>query len=97
ANTRRACTGDSVYFYCGNINFSSYHWNFGDGDTSNTRNPFHTYQDSGIYTIILSVTDITGCNINYTLPDPVQVFHPVADFSIGAITSDCRWVVPALI
>ena len=34
-----------------------YHWDFGDGDTSDEQNPTHSYDDYGNYTVVLSVTD----------------------------------------
>jgi len=35
----------------------SWHWDFGDGDTSNIQNPKHTYTSLDEYTITLTVTD----------------------------------------
>jgi len=35
----------------------SWHWDFGDGDTSDEQNPMHTYTNAGNYTVILTVTD----------------------------------------
>ena len=35
----------------------SWHWDFGDGNTSAERNPMHTYTISGNYTVTLTVTD----------------------------------------
>ncbi len=35
----------------------SWHWEFGDGDTSNEREPTHIYPDDGTYFINLTVTD----------------------------------------
>ena len=34
-----------------------YNWNFGDGTTSTSQNPGHTYSTAGTYTAILTVTD----------------------------------------
>jgi PKD repeat protein len=34
-----------------------YHWDFGDGNTSNEENPTHVYDNEGNFTVILSVTD----------------------------------------
>jgi|GEM_PF-3715079 len=36
---------------------NSWSWSFGDGGTSNEPNPNHTYQNSGTYTVTLSVSD----------------------------------------
>lgn len=38
----------------------SYEWDFGDGSTDTGVNPTHTYDDSGIYTATLTVTDNDG-------------------------------------
>jgi PKD repeat protein len=35
---------------------TSYHWEFGDGQTSGEVNPVHTYADAGIYTAVLHAT-----------------------------------------
>lgn len=37
-------------------------WNFGDGSTSATQNPTHTYSAPGIYTVSLKVTGTAGSN-----------------------------------
>jgi PKD repeat protein len=34
-----------------------YHWDFGDGYTSDEQNPTHSYEDNGNYTVVLSVKD----------------------------------------
>jgi PKD repeat protein len=39
---------------------SSYAWNFGDGATSNARNPSHTYLSPGKFTVTLTVSGPTG-------------------------------------
>jgi outer membrane protein assembly factor BamB len=38
----------------------SYHWDFGDTQTSEEQNPIHTYTNAGNYTINLTVTDNTS-------------------------------------
>lgn len=39
---------------------TSWNWTFGDGSSSTLRNPSHTYQTAGTYTVALTVTDSTG-------------------------------------
>ncbi len=39
---------------------STYTWDFGDGATSNTRNPAHAYTTAGTYNVTLTVTDNGG-------------------------------------
>ncbi len=38
----------------------SYHWAFGDGETSTQKNPVHTYASSGQYTVTLTATNECG-------------------------------------
>jgi len=40
-----------------------YHWDFGDGDTSDEQNPTHIYDDAGNFTVILTVTDDDGVTV----------------------------------
>jgi len=50
------CVYDAVRFTCVTSgNPSNYHWDFGDGDTSNLSNPSHDYDTSGIYITTLTV------------------------------------------
>jgi PKD repeat protein len=42
----------------------SYIWSWGDGTSSNTAYPSHTYAAAGTYTICLTITDATGCSSN---------------------------------
>lgn len=53
------CSGYDYQF----INQSSpgvtYHWFFGDGNESFDSSPFHTYADTGLYTVTLIVVDTT--------------------------------------
>lgn len=39
---------------------TAYAWEFGDGSTSSSANPAHTYTSDGIYTVSLTVTDNEG-------------------------------------
>jgi PKD repeat protein len=38
----------------------SWNWDFGDGNTSTEKNPTHTFEYAGSYTVILNVTDVEG-------------------------------------
>ncbi|MBL7748965.1 MAG: PKD domain-containing protein, partial [Chitinophagaceae bacterium] len=42
-------------------NFSRIQWSFGDGSTSNKKNPVHTYQNYGTYKVRAIVTSRSGC------------------------------------
>ncbi|MBN1860548.1 MAG: VCBS repeat-containing protein [Candidatus Thermoplasmatota archaeon] len=41
-----------------------YHWDFGDGYTSDIQNPTHEYNSTGNYTVVLSVTDADDLTIS---------------------------------
>lgn len=44
----------------------SWHWDFGDGETSDEQNLAHTYDNPGNYTVVLSVTDNEGITVHDT-------------------------------
>jgi PKD repeat protein len=41
---------------------TSWNWNFGDGKSSTARNPVHTYNKAGTYTVTLTVKNVKGNN-----------------------------------
>lgn len=43
---------------------STWAWDFGDGATSKEQNPTHVYQDIGLYTVRLTVTDANACSVS---------------------------------
>ncbi|HAS39654.1 MAG TPA: hypothetical protein DCS93_04205 [Microscillaceae bacterium] len=53
------------------FSIDSWHWDFGDGQTSNLQNPRHTYNQVGSYKVTLSITQ--GF-ITYTLKKQVNIF-----------------------
>ena len=44
----------------------TYEWDFGDGETANGKNPVHSYESAGNYTVTLTVTDNAGSTANDT-------------------------------
>ncbi|RXK82827.1 DUF7948 domain-containing protein [Filimonas effusa] len=61
----------------------SFLWNFGDGTTSTEEYPSHTYAQPGTYTVTLTATDPTTCNVtDVSAPFTVTVSpNPVAGFT----------------
>lgn len=51
-------------------------WNFGDGGTSNTQNPSHTYAATGNYNVTLTGTNASGCTGKDSIPNLVQITAP---------------------
>jgi len=53
----------------------SYLWKFGDGDTSRSKSPVHTYKSAGKYTVSLTIVTTNGCvdTLTFTKPDMIIV------------------------
>lgn len=47
----------------------SYHWDFGDGYTSNEQNPTHIYEENGKYTVTFTATDGAGRKDSFLIND----------------------------
>jgi len=54
-------------------------WDFGDGNTSNERNPLHTYNESGIYDVSLEVTNTEGAKAVETKTGYIRVTEGAFD------------------
>lgn len=67
----------------------SYLWDFGDGNTSTAENPTHTYDNSGTYSVSLTVTNSVGCSSTDTKTNFVQVVGPDPNFGADTLTADC--------
>lgn len=50
---------DSLHFYPTGASATNYHWDFGDGTTSNLQYPWHFYTAPGNYFVCLTVYDTT--------------------------------------
>ncbi len=58
--------------YDPNATALTYHWDFGDGHTSNEPNPTHTFTEEGIYEVKLVVTNAGGEGVS-SEPATVQI------------------------
>jgi len=92
ANKRHACAGDSISFSVGNMNFATYHWDFGNGVVSNIRNPKCVYQDSGFYQVSLVAYDINNCPTTFNLYYLIEIFDPEPSFLFSTPSSNCQSV-----
>ncbi len=68
---------------------NSWQWNFGDGGSSASQNPTHTYTVPGMYTVNLIVTNAGGCIDTVSMDSVVIVPGPVGTFTFSP-TSGCR-------
>ncbi len=64
-----------------NLPITGYLWNFGDGNTSTTQNPQHTYAEAGEYEVSLTITT-----------DSCTATH-VAIIAVGGTSCDCPAIV----
>jgi len=62
---------------------NSYLWKFGDGTTSSSPAPTHTYNTTGVYTVTLVYTTSEGCVDSVVVPNAVRVgTRPTAAFTV---------------
>ncbi|MCP4710309.1 MAG: PKD domain-containing protein, partial [Planctomycetes bacterium] len=57
----------------------SFHWDFGDGDSSTAQNPTHEYRDEGIYEATLTVSDDHGGSASDSMKVYVHNVAPTVD------------------
>ncbi len=81
AGTASVFTNQVAINSSSNFIVGSYLWTFGDGNTSTSANPSHTYATPGIYTVSLQVTEAQGCVYSYTLPAQMDVRGPIVNFT----------------
>ena len=60
---QNSCVGETTQFQLGNATATSAVWNFGDGNTSNSLSPTHTYSAPGTYTVSVTATSSSGTGI----------------------------------
>jgi PKD repeat protein len=67
-------------------NIKSYHWDFGDGQTSNDSNPSHTFAKDSTYYVCLTLYD--GSNCSYTFCR----YSSVTD-AVQTISASGNWII----
>jgi len=71
----------SVHFEDKSSNVKSWDWDFGDGSTATQQDPIHTYQDTGTFTVSLTVSNEVGSDTE-TKQNLIKVKSvPEADFT----------------
>ena len=66
---------------------ASYEWEFGDGSDATGSSPVHTYDEVGIYTVTLTVTDTNGQTGSVDRPITVNG-PPVANFTTSVASGN---------
>jgi len=65
----------------------TYSWSFGDGTSSNQSTPTHAYNDTGIYQVLLTVTDSFSCTDTSSVT--LAVTRPHAAFTVSDTSGIC--------
>jgi PKD repeat protein len=79
-----AVNGYTVNFTQNVVNGTNALWNFGDGQTSTSVNPTHTYNAQGTFTVTLS--DSNGCGMTTKTKDILIQLLPTAGFTSSVNT-----------
>ncbi len=66
------------------VGVTTYLWDFGDGDTSKVKEPYHRYMEEGIYDITLWAYSENGCTDMYILSPAVTV-EPVGELRFSTV------------
>lgn len=74
ADKVKAEIGEEVFFFNGSHNATFYEWDFGDGTWSDAYEPVHSYNASGVFTVILSAYSENG-NVDRSYLD-IEVLSP---------------------
>jgi PKD repeat protein len=87
-------------------NIVQWFWDFGNGNTSSQQNPSQTYSSTGNYSVMLIVTNSSGCKdtiiknnyigivsgqTNYTAPPPTYVCFPYTASFTDPTTGSNSW------
>ncbi len=82
-DTMSGCRPLTVQFSDSSLNPVSWHWDFGDGNTSQLQHPQHVYAQNGIYDVTLIVTGTDGCLDTMHVDSMVYVSRPAAAFTVN--------------
>lgn len=70
---------------------ASWHWDFGDGSTSDIQNPSHNFTSSGSFNVTLTVVDDEGATgtssltVSVTGPSPIETPLPIPIWAIVSV------------
>ncbi len=89
----KTCLGDSTFFTApAEPSGTIWLWNFGDGGTSAKQNPAHLYSSPGDYTVMLTVTNASGCPLTGTKKIHIAKL-PTAKFTYSSPDCETRAVI----
>jgi len=98
---REVCESEEINFVDNTISdgfIRSYDWDFGDRKSSTQSNPIHTYKNSGIYKVSLSVESDYGCKNNIvkdsfiTVSENPTALFDMSDNRVGLLNSEITFI-----
>jgi gliding motility-associated-like protein len=86
-----SCTDKGVRFLVDSdpTFLNAFSWTFGDGQTSNDKNPLHKYDSEGIFDVCAELFDSRGCSKKICKPKAVNIRNPIARFSGSPLSAPC--------
>lgn len=87
-----ACAFQTIRFTDNSTGADQWFWEFGDGGISTQKNPGHIYQDTGWFSVRLTVWN-NGCSDTLTIPNYIYIKPPIAKFTDSSSCSNkfTRW------
>ncbi len=82
------CSPHTTFFTNTSLNSTTWLWDFGDGTTSTDQNPFHTFTDTGSYTVTLTAYSPNGCSATVVQPGAVTTSSITANLT-GSPRAGC--------
>lgn len=80
------CISSGILFANASQNATSVWWNFGDGQTSTSGSPVHTYANTGTFIVTMAASNPLSCNKTDTVRRQIRIKSlPVANFSHSPI------------
>src|SRR5205823_5994160 len=80
AGPNHRCDSLTAYFKNLSVNADGYLWDFGDGNTSTSKDAVHLYSFAGTYDVTLTIFR-GNCVSNYAIPHAIKVDTAHAAFS----------------
>ena len=97
-NDSVGCDTSSLFsFRCLTDSLTSWHWSFGDGDTSVAQQPTHKYASAGKYTVKLIATNRYGCSDTLRKSNFIQVDNKLNLNFTATNTNGCTPLATRLI
>lgn len=81
------CSNNALQFSSTSNVANIWLWDFGDGNSSVFEHPLHSYQNPGIYTVTLSVSDGQGCTDTIIKQALIEVQEVNAQFTYSSPTN----------